>query len=82
MSKSGKAEEQLLFTESMIMDYVTLKGIENRFSIKKEEIPVSIFKELQTMHWTMSKHLLSIIVVVSLSQKLMLKSLRILIELT
>ena len=43
---AAEPEEQLLFTESMIMDYVTLKGIENRFSIKKEEIPVSIFKEL------------------------------------
>ncbi len=28
------------------MDYATLKGIENRFGIKKEDIPISIFKEL------------------------------------
>ncbi len=39
-------QEQLLFSESMTMDYVTLKGIENRFGIKKEDIPVFIFKEL------------------------------------
>ena len=39
-------QEQLLFTESMIMDYVTLKGIENRFGVKRQDIPISIFKEL------------------------------------
>ena len=39
-------QKQLLFTESMIMDYVTLKGIENRFGVKRQDIPISIFKEL------------------------------------
>ena len=28
------------------MDYVTLKGIENRFGVKRQDIPISIFKEL------------------------------------
>ena len=28
------------------MDYVTLKGIENRFGVKRQDIPVTIFKEL------------------------------------
>ena len=43
---AGVPQEQLLFTESMIMDYVTLKGIENRFGVKRQDIPVTIFKEL------------------------------------
>lgn len=43
---SPNPPEQVLFTESMIVDYVTLKGIENRFGIKEDDIPVSIFKEL------------------------------------
>jgi hypothetical protein len=45
-SSSLDPSEQLLFTESMQVDYVTLKGIENRYGIKKEDIPVSILKEL------------------------------------
>lgn len=44
--KLVEQQDQLLFTESAVMDYVTLKGIENRFGIKKDDIPVGIFKEL------------------------------------
>ena len=61
---AGVPREQLLFTESMIMDYVTLKGIENRFGVKKQDIPVTIFKELvdnaldhvETLALTRSNH--------------------------
>ena len=61
---AGVPQEQLFFTESMIMDYVTLKGIENRFGVKRQDIPVTIFKELfdnaldhvETLALTSSNH--------------------------
>ncbi len=46
LENSSTSKEQFLFIELAVMDYVTLRGIENRFGIKRENIPISIFKEL------------------------------------
>ena len=38
--------EPVLVSEEMVMDYVTLRGIENKLGVKKEDIPTYILHEL------------------------------------
>src|SRR6266540_2620324 len=38
--------EPVLVTEEMAMDYVTLRGIENKLGVKKEDIPTYVLHEL------------------------------------